>query len=877
MNYFRFVDAFTFLAIVFIGVSFAANESFDQTNGVLAVDYAGYLSKHDLVFNSPITDSGSGLTVGNGRVGAMVWNSKGISMQVTGVDASEQTCFSEGWVNLSTSPRMDSGYATFQQTLSLYDGYITTRYDTNRTVTIMGSPNSEVLGIHVADSRTNLKSITFQLNMWDPNAQVTSQGTWNSMMSDLPDMTTWRTVTSFANATTAGISRGQTDANKFGYTLAAAVEGANYTTQAVDSRTVRITITPTPSYTIWIACASRLNAPGNNSVTQAGNLLTAITTAGYSATLAAYTNWWHAFWAKSFVQYQGSDDANGYLENMYYLANYVIASGAYGNYPFHFINGVYRSNADLGIVWSGGYWYWDDRNVYHSMLASNHIDVIDGEDRLYSRNLAALTAYTMTRFGINGAWTPETMGFDGNARWTTSSTYTDNIYSTGQEEAMYMYLRFEYTNDSTFLKDTAYPYMREAAMFYAAKLSLDPALHQYYMASSNDHETYWNVKNAITDLSAVRALFPAAIRVAKALNADPDLQMRWQNVLDSLVPYKTQVTNGVSVYSLYDPPAVTSMNVENVGCEMIWPYSMTGIGKPDYQIALNTFNNRPFQYGASIMPDAAQAARLGLGDNAYNGIKTSLIKSQSHPNGLGGFFDWMGLHAVYINESILQSYDDTIRVFAALPSDAGFVSKFTLLAKGAFLVSSEKEAGEIKYIGIKSLTGTKAAVYNPWSGQAIQARRTSDNSIVASGSGATLSFPTSPNGVYVVERTAKPLSSYTFAQLTDTPNGSQKTMSYNGQTLTLGQGQGKPVVAAKPFAEPVAAASVIRIGKTADGRIFLQNRAGERTLRVEIYDLSGRLLKELVTGRQSIDLRKDLGILDGAYIVRVGQVKGGSQ
>ena len=113
-----------------------------------------YLSKHNIVLNKPITDSTSGLTIGNGRVGAMVWNSNGITMQVTGVDASEQTCFSEGWVNLTTSPKMDSNYTTFQQVLSLYDGN-PSRPGTIPiwTVTIMGSPNSEVLGIHVDDSR----------------------------------------------------------------------------------------------------------------------------------------------------------------------------------------------------------------------------------------------------------------------------------------------------------------------------------------------------------------------------------------------------------------------------------------------------------------------------------------------------------------------------------------------------------------------------------------------------------------------------------------------------------------------------------------------------------------------------------------------------
>jgi len=868
------------LSIVAISVpGFSATHSFDQTNGVLAVDYANYLSKHNVVFNKPITDSASGMLVGNGRVGAMVWNTSGITMQVTGVDASQQTTFSQGWVNLTTSPKIDSNYTTFQQTLSLYDGFITTRYDTNRIVTIMGSPNSEILGIHVEDARPGIKTATFQIKMWDPSTQVTSGGGWNSMMSDVPDINTWKTVTSYADPTVAGISRGQTDANKFGYTLAATVDGATFTTQAVDGRTVRLAIVPSSSYTIWIACASRINAPGNDSKTQAASLLAAVKTAGYVATLNAFTSWWHSHWTKSFVQYSnGAGDAD-YCENIYDLCSYIIAAGAYGNYPFHFTNGIYKHNADMGIIWSGGYWYWDNRNVYNYMLASNHADEIDGFYRLFFRNLPTLKSFTLSRFTIDGAWTPETMGWDGNARWTTSSTYVDRIYSTSAEVATNMFMRYAYTGDTAFLRDTAYPFMRETAKFYSSKLSFDPTLHQYYMASSNVHETYWGVKNAITDLAAVRSLFPQTIQSAKVLNLDPALQTRWQNIVDSLTPFKTEPYNGGTRYRAYDPPDVASSNFENVACEILWPYSVTGIGAPDYQTALNTFNSRPFPYKNPIMPCAIASARLGL-ESTFDGIKTLLAMSQSRPNGVGGLgssggaqsFDFAGLQQLYMNESLLQSYNDTIRVFCALPSDASFVSKFTLLAKGAFLVSSEKEGGEIKYIGIKSLAGNKASVYNPWGTQQVQVRRTSDNSVVQTSSSAVVSFATVSGGIYVMERTAKNLAGYTFAPLTGTANWSVKTMG----SLSLGVGQGKaPPVSVRQSAMNLTPAALSRTVKVAGNRFINKREGGGQEYRLVVYDLAGRLIKELVVTKEIVDMRKDVGVsAGGVHIVRLSPIQG---
>lgn len=856
----------------------AATHSFDQNSGVLSVDYAGYLSKHAVVFNRPITDSTSGLTVGNGCVGAMVWNSNGITMQITGADASEQACFSQGCCNLSTSPRMDSNYATFQQYLSLYDGTVTTKYDNNRTVTILGQPQSEVLGIHVEDGRTGVKSATFQIKMWDPNMQITSAGTWNSMMSDVPDINTWKTVTSFSDSTSAGISRGQTDANHFGYSLAASVEGAGFTAKQIDNRTVQIQITPTSSYTIWIACASRINSPGNDSRAHAAALLSAVKAAGYAPTLTAFVTWWHTHWAKSFVQYSNSAGDADYLENIYYLCSYMLAAGSYGNYPFHFVNGVFKHNADLGVIWSGGYWYWDNRNVYNHMLASNHPDEIGGFYRLFFRNLATLKSFTMSRFSIDGAWTPETMGWDGNARWTTSSTYTDRIYTTSIEAASNMFMRFAYTCDTAFLRDTAYPFMKETAKFYSSMLSFDQTAKQYYMANSNCHETYWGVKNAITDLAAVRSFFPQAILSAKLLGLDSAMRVHWQGILDSLVPFKTQTVNGAVQYMAYDPPTVAASNSENVACEILWSYGVTGIGAPDYQIALNTFNNRPFPYKNPIMPCAVQAARLGLGDNTFNGIKTFLAMSQTYPNGLGSMggnggsqsFDFAGLHQLYINESLLQSYSDTIRVFPAPPGDATFNGKFTLLARGAFLVSSEKQNGDIEYVGIKSLAGSNASVYNPWPSQQVQVRKTSDNSIVATTSGATIRFSTAANQVYVVERTAKLLSTFTFARLSGTPNGSVKTMAYNGSTLTLGAGQGNPPVSSVTAIRPAIAQPCLpRTVLAANGRIFLQSAGAGSSYSLEIFSLAGELVRKASSTAHMVDFKKDLGLSRGAYVVRI--------
>jgi alpha-L-fucosidase 2 len=561
------------------------------------------------------------------------------------------------------------------------------------------------------------------------------------------------------------------------------VEGTAFTTQMVSGSKVRLTITPGASYTIWIACASRLNAPNNDSVAQAKALLAKTKTAGYAATLADYQAFWHGFWGKSFVQVSNTGGDADFLENEYYLATSMIAAGGYGNYPFHFINGVFRATKD-DTKWSNAYWYWNQRDVYNSFLASNHPEVLATFNRMYSRNSDVLKAFTMTRYAIDGIWVPETMGWNGNADGTVGSDYTKNIYSTGTEVALNMYAQYTYTNDADYLKNTAYPFMREVVKFYVKKLSKDAA-GKYYMELSNAHETYWNVKNAITDLAAVRSLFPIAIRTSQTLGLDATLRPEWQTVLDNLVAYPTDGTN----YLGHEPPLSQTHNGENVAAELIWPYNVTGLDAPDYQTAVSTWKTRPNPYSNVWANDAIQSARLGLGDEANQGMKLMLQRYANYPNAMtnntNGVFEYLGVHLVAMNESLLQSYNDKIRVFPALPKDASLVTRFSLAAQGGFLVTSEREGGDIKYVGLKSLYGNAATVVNPWGATEARVRKVADGSTVMMSTGALLTFDTDPGAIYVIERTAKPLSTYTYAYLTGTPNQDAKHLS---TTCTLGIG-----------------------------------------------------------------------------------------
>jgi hypothetical protein len=558
------------------------------------------------------------------------------------------------------------------------------------------------------------------------------------------------------------------------------VQGAIFTTRSVDAHTVRLVIEPSPSYTIWIACASRLNAPDHDSVMGAATLLSGVEIKGYGTTLADYEHWWHAFWQKSFVQYSSAAQGGDYFENLYYLYTYLIAAGSYANYPFHFINGDFTATGDANSTrWSVAYWYWDQRDIYNSFLASNHPEILDVSNRLYARNQGGLAANTRRKYRIDGIWVPETMGWDGNARYTDGSDWTKDILSTGAEVAENMYAQYKYTNDVHYLRSTVYPFVKAVAQFYTNKLARNPDTGKYDMARSNALETYWRVHNAITDLAAIRSLFPIAIQTSLDLGVDTEMRSRWRLVLDNLAAYP--VVEDGSRYAPHDPPTAENRNQQNVTSELIWPYGVTGIGAPDYQMALNGWRKRPYPYSEIWSNDAIQAARLGLGDEVLTGVKFLIETHQSYPNGLtnnaNGRFEYLGTHLSAINESLLQSYNDKIRVFPALPSNPDFVGRFTLLARGGFLVSSEYENRDVKYVAIKSLYGNTLTVENPWGNERLRVRKALENGALLTTAKAEFTFETAANSVYIMERTARPLISYAHTRLTGAANNGAKRLT----------------------------------------------------------------------------------------------------
>jgi hypothetical protein len=179
---------------------------------------------------------------------------------------------------------------------------------------------------------------------------------------------------------------------------------------------------------------------------------------------------------------------------------------------------------------------------------------------------------------------------------------------------------------------------------------------------------------------------------------------------------------------------------------------------------------------------------LGLGDEIPKGLKLLIGTYQTYPNGLtndaNGRFEYLGSHLAAISESLLQSYDDRIRAFPAVPSQPDFVGRFSLLARGGFLVSSEYEKGGVKYMAIKSLYGNTATIMNPWGSERLRVKRGIGNETVLVTVRQEFTFDTTAGTLYIIERAATPLREYPHERLTGIANGDAKRLT--GSPAMLG-------------------------------------------------------------------------------------------
>ncbi|WP_307043049.1 LamG domain-containing protein [Agromyces ramosus] len=523
---------------------------------------------------------------------------------------------------------------------------------------------------------------------------------------------------------------------------------------------------------------------------------------------AAHLAWWHAFWGGvSPMKITSTDGSGEYIENQRALGMYTTAATSRSTLPATHggIANLLSAFQDASLWDAASYWHFNMRMQTSANFAANMADFNEPYFNLYHDNFETRQTLTAEKMpGSSGICVPEVMRFNGTGDYSATQRqcdssagfgYVTRILSTGPEAAYNMWLQYLYTDDEAFL-DESYPFLAEVVRFYLwrAPVAVDGFRH---IEHANARENQWDVTDPTTDLAAMRVLFPLVEELA-AQRGEDDFADEIAAAIPQIPPFRTVIRNSKTVLAWSDTDG-GSQNKENPDVEPVWPWGLYGdTGGADTTLARDTFTNRI--YGQSYDWDMAstQAARVGLSDQVKTLLVDGTKKFQVFPNGFADYAgsaasafysEWQWVVASGVQEALVQSYDGLVRAPAAWP--AGWDVDGALQIQGGHRVSVQVRGGVPTVVGIEAAKDDTITVRNPWAGQEIRVIDGSTGTqVVAPTTATTMTIPLTEGGSVVVERTADPLSGFTFAQVDGARALTAKHLG--SRTIGLDPGAGVP-------------------------------------------------------------------------------------
>ena len=635
-----------------------------QASSLFKID-DNYLSQHDIVYLEPEFDSFNGFPLGNGDLGGMLWfTNEGITLQINKIDLYDKPA--NGRMTLRSAGRLNVNLgvpcysymhlADFEARLSLQNADLKIKSSTpfaDTEITSWVDANSNVWVIDCqADYKKTLPSGSVNRISLERWGSCDFGGWYGSRDRDVAN-----------GLGTAKVNRQENDIileEKFEgglhFTIACRVLETPTEILRVSDRESSM-ITPLSSkqkYKILISVVSSNDS--DNPTQEAISLLDKAEVKTFTALRKEHLSWWTHFWSKSFVHL-----ADNYLENIYYIRRYLMGSSSRGKYPVPFNGGLWTTNYDHR-QWATPH-HWNTQESYWGLAVQNDCDLLRPYIETYVNMIPQGKALARKKGTKDGLLITEAHDFSGNMVSANWGNMTTN-YTPASQISKIMWEYYAYTQDRDYLRNTIYPFMKEAAEFYLNFLQWDDVRKEFYIYPAQPYEHEWSskLKNTITDRYMIESLFKNCIKAAQDLNMDKSKIKQWKHVISHLwappildVPEKGKVfglafTENNEVY----PDAKTNIQGYHFDAHTtaVFPAGVLGLdhkGTDYFEIARNIALHHPKNRNA-ITPGAIVSARLGLGDKVLERLQCSVNYLQHFNQGLFYNLDHWHYFSRYVDQ-----------------------------------------------------------------------------------------------------------------------------------------------------------------------------------------------------------------------------------
>jgi alpha-L-fucosidase 2 len=449
--------------------------------------------------------------------------------------------------------------------------------------------------------------------------------------------------------------------------------------------------------------------------------------------IASHEEWWAAFWSRSTVRVP-----NRVVERQWYLDTYKFGAAARSDTPPITLQGPWTADNGKIPPWKGDYHH--DLNTelsYWPCYSGNRLEAGRGFLDWLWRTRGNAREWTARFFGLPGLNVPMTADLE-NRQIGGWHQYTHSA-TTAAWLSHHFYLHWRYSMDRDFLRERAYPFVRETAVFLEAVTEKDAhGERQLPLSSSPEiHDNRleaWFPSTTNYDLALIRWLFATAAELAGELGAEED-ESRWRKALAEMPDLALDPGDQRLLVAQGAPLTESHRHFSHLmaihplgairweGEEQDRATIQAALAELE-RLGTSQWTGYSFAWQASI---AARARNGGVAEQALEIFSTAFcLRNSFHCNGdqSGKGYSSMTYRpftlegnfaaAAAVQEMLLQSYSGVLRLFPAVPATWKDVSFETLRAEGAFLVSAGLGDGVVQRVEIVSEKGRPCRMENPF-------------------------------------------------------------------------------------------------------------------------------------------------------------------
>jgi alpha-L-fucosidase 2 len=452
----------------------------------------------------------------------------------------------------------------------------------------------------------------------------------------------------------------------------------------------------------------------------------------FDSALLAHTLWWKNFWSQSSISVPDT-----LLQKQWELEQYKFGSAARADAPPISLQAVWTADNGKLPPWKGDFHH--DLNTqlsYWPAYSANHLNLEEGFINWLWKYRETFKKYTKTYFGTSGMNVPGVTTLTGEPMggWIQYSFGP----TVGSWLAQHFYLHWIYSKDENFLREKAYPWISEIAVYLdqisvrdengARKLpiSASPEIHDNSIKA-------WFSQTTNYDLAFIRWTFEKAAELADHLGKKEE-GAKWRSILAEWPGYALDNDGGLA-FAPGHPYVESHRHFSHlVGWHPLGVIDWSH-GEKEQEIIKVTLNNLEkrgpdYWCGYSWSWLGNLYARAFMGDKAAEALRifseNFCLPNSFHVNGeqhnkgyskmkyrpftLEGNFAF----ASGVQEMLIQSHTGIIHVFPAIPAIWKDVSFSTLRTVGAFLVTAEQKDGKVEKIEIISEMGGVCKLKNPF-------------------------------------------------------------------------------------------------------------------------------------------------------------------